>query len=49
MYTHTITRHGGTSFTLMDQLDFSGILDIAEQIDREARDPGNLSFPGSRT
>ncbi len=66
MYTHTITRHRGGGFTLMDELraiervgeltpriltmvgdlDSSDILDIAEQIDREARDSRKLVVPG---
>ncbi|AUI58734.1 alpha/beta fold hydrolase [Amycolatopsis sp. BJA-103] len=66
MYTHTITRHRGSGFILMDELraiervgelsprtltlvgdlDSSDILDIADQIEREAHDAREIVVPG---
>jgi pimeloyl-ACP methyl ester carboxylesterase len=66
LYTHTITHHGLSGFTLMDELraiertgeltprtltlvgelDASDIHDVADQIDREARDSRKLVVPG---
>ncbi len=66
MYTHTITRHRGSGFILMDELraiertgelsprtltlvgdlDSSDIIDIADQIEREAHDAWKSVVPG---